>query len=226
MWKLMTVVGMGLLVVHAGAEEAVLKSKTEMVSYGIGVNIAKSFKRDKVDFDMKLLEQGIKDGLGGGKLLMPERELRGVMNDFQSDLRRKEMAARQVAAAENKKKEEAFLAENKARKDVVTLASGLQYKVLKAGDGRKPTDADTIKCDYRGTLLDGTEFTSTAPGKPATLKVEMLPDGWKEAMKLMPAGSKWQIYIPSRLAYGERGAGSDIGPNEMLVLDVALLDVK
>jgi len=227
MLKWLTAVSVGFMVSHAGAEEMpVLKTQKEMVSYGIGVNIAKSFKKDDVEFDMDLLVKGMKDGLSGEKLLMTERELRKVMNTFQGDLRRKEMANRQVLAEENKKKGDAFLAENKSKDGVVALASGVQYKVLKAGDGKKPTDGDTVECDYRGTLLNGTEFTSTEPGKPATLKVEMLPDGWKEALKLMPKGSKWQIFVPSQLAFGQRGVGSDIGPNETIVLEVALLDIK
>ncbi len=227
MLKWMTVMGLGLLVTHAGAEEMpVLKTQKEMVSYGIGVNIAKSFKKDDVEFDMDLLVRGMKDGLAGDKLLMPERDIRKVMNAFQGELRRKEMANHQVLAEENKKKGEAFLAENKTRDGVMTLPSGVQYKILKAGEGKKPADGDTVECYYRGTLLNGTEFTSTEPGKPATLKVEILPDGWKEAMKLMAKGSKWQIFIPSQLAYGQRGVGSDIGPNETLIFEVALVDIK
>ncbi len=227
MLKWLTAVSVGFMVSYAGAEEMpVLKTQKDMVSYGIGVNIAKGFKKDDVEFDMDLLVKGMKDGLSGEKLLMPERELRKVMNTFQGDLRRKEMANRQVLAEENKKKGDAFLAENKTKDGVVALASGVQYKVIKAGDGKKPTDGDTVECDYRGTLLNGTEFTSTEPGKAATLKVEMLPDGWKEALKLMPKGSKWQIFVPSQLAFGQRGVGSDIGPNETIVLEVALLNIK
>ncbi len=168
----------------------------------------------------------MKDGLSGEKLLMPEKDLRKVMNAFQGELRQKAMMHHQTAAEENRKKGEAFLAENKTKDGVVTLPSGVQYKILKAGDGKRPTDGDTVECYYRGTLLNGTEFDGTEPGKPATLKVEMLTAGWKEALKLMPKGSKWQIFIPSQLAYGSRGVGSDIGPNETLIFEVALLDIK
>lgn len=227
MCKRMTAVGLVLFAAQAGAEEMpVLKTQKEMISYGIGVNIAKSFKKDDIEFDMDLLMRGMKDGLAGDKLLMSEKDLRRVMNTFQGEVRRKEMLNRQVMAEQNKKKGEAFLAENKTKDGVVALASGVQYKVLEAGKGKKPTDGDTVQCQYRGTLLNGTEFTSTDPGKPATLKVEMLPDGWKEALKLMPVGSKWQIFIPSQLAFGQRGVGSDIGPNETIVLEIALLDIK
>jgi FKBP-type peptidyl-prolyl cis-trans isomerase FklB len=227
MLKWMMVLGFGFLAAQAGAEEAqVLKTQRDIQSYGIGVNIAKSFKRDEVDIDMDLLMKGMKDMMAGEKLLMPERDLRKAMNSFQGELRQKAAARHRIAAEDNRKKGEAFLAENKTRKGVVTLASGVQYKILKAGDGKKPTETDAVECYYRGTLLDGTEFDSTDPGKPATLKVAQLIQGWKEALTQMPAGSKWMLYIPSQLAYGPRGVGSDIGPNETLVFEVELLSVK
>ncbi len=227
MLKWITVMGLGLIVTQVSAGEIpVLKTQKEMVSYGVGVNIAKSFKKDDIEFDMDLLVKGMEDGLSGERLLMPEKDLRKIMNAFQGELRRKAMTNHLIEAEENKKKGEAFLAENKTRDGVVTLPSGVQYKILKAGEGKKPTDGDTVECNYRGTLLNGTEFDGTEPGKPATLKVEMLTAGWKEALKLMPKGSKWQIFIPSQLAYGSRGVGSDIGPNETLIFEVALLDIK
>lgn len=209
-----------------GDEAPVLKTQKEVLSYGIGVNIAKSFKKNEVEFDHDLLMRGLKDAFSGEKLLVPEKELRKAMNAFQGELRRKEAAAHREAAVENKAKGDAFLAENKAKGGVVALASGVQYKILKEGDGRKPTDADMVECNYRGALLDGTEFDGTEPGKPATLKVAQLIAGWKETLKLMPEGSKWQIFIPPQQAYGHRGVGSDIGPNETLVFEVELLAVK
>ncbi len=209
-----------------GAETTFLKTKQDMVSYGIGVNIAKSFKKDDVEFDIDLIVKGMKDGMSGEKLLMPERDLRRVMNAFQSELRQKEMQHQRITAEDNRKKGEAFLAANKSKDGVVTLASGMQYRVITAGGGRKPTDGDIVECNYRGTLLDGTEFDGTEAGKPATLKVSQLIEGWREALKLMPEGSKWQIFIPSQLAYGPRGVGSDIGPNETLVFEVNLVAVK
>jgi FKBP-type peptidyl-prolyl cis-trans isomerase FklB len=209
-----------------GAEATVLKTRKDMVSYGIGVNIAKSFKKDEVEFDVNLITRGLKDGMSGKKLLMSERELRRVLNDFQAELRKKEMLNHRVAAEDNRKKGEAFLAENRTRDGVVALPSGVQYRVINAGEGRRPSDGDMVECNYRGTLLDGTEFDATEAGKPATLKVSQLIEGWKEALKLMPEGSKWQIFIPSQLAYGPRGVGSDIGPNETLVFEVDLVAVK
>ncbi len=227
MLKWIAMFGFGFWMAQASAEEAqVLKTQRDVQSYGIGVNIAKSFKRDDVDIDMDLLVKGMKDAMAGEKLLMPERDLRRAMNALQSELRQKAVARHRTAAEDNRKKGEAFLAENKTRHGVVTLASGVQYRIIKAGDGRKPMDSDMVECYYRGTLLDGTEFDGTEAGKPATLKVSQLIDGWKEALKLMPAGSKWQLFIPSQLAYGPRGVGSDIGPNETLVFEVELLNVK
>lgn len=227
MRKWMMVVGLGLLVAQANAEEVqVLKDLRDVRSYGVGVNIAKSFKRDEVDIDMELLVRGMKDAMAGDRLLMPEKELRRAMNSFQSELRQKAAARSRIAAVDNKKKGEDFLAQNRNKEGVVTLASGVQYRVLKAGKGKQPSEADTVECYYRGTLLDGTEFDGTEPGKPAMLKVAQLIPGWKEALQLMPAGSRWQLYIPPQLAYGPRGVGSDIGPNETLVFEVELLAVK
>lgn len=225
--KWIMVVVFGLFATQTNAEEMpVFKTLRDMQSYGIGVNLAKSFKKNEVEFDLDLLIKGLKDGLSGEKLLMPEKDLRKAMNAFQGELRQKEAGIRRVAILDNKAKGDAFLAENKTRDGVVALASGVQYKILKEGDGRKPADADAVECNYRGTLLDGTEFDGTDPGKPATLKVAQLIAGWKEALKLMPEGSKWQIFIPPQLAYGPRGVGSDIGPNETLVFEVELLAVK
>lgn len=225
--KWMMVVVFGLAATQANGEEApVLKTQKEMQSYGIGVNIAKSFKKNEVEFDLEFLIKGLRDGLSGEKLLMTEKDLRKVMNSFQGELRQKAAGMRRVAAIDNKAKGDAFLAGNKAKDGVVALASGVQYKILKEGGGRKPTDADMVECNYRGTLLDGTEFDGTDPGKPATLKISQLIAGWKEALKLMPEGSRWQIFIPPESAYGQRGVGSDIGPNETLVFEVELLAVK
>ncbi|HLP96823.1 MAG TPA: FKBP-type peptidyl-prolyl cis-trans isomerase [Sideroxyarcus sp.] len=227
MMRWMVLVGAGLLAAQANAEEAqVLKTQRDVQSYGIGVNIAKSFKRDEVDIDLDLLAKGMKDAMAGDRLLMPEKEMRRAMNSFQSELRQKMAARSRIAAVDNKKRGDDFLVQNKTRDGVVTLASGVQYKVIKAGAGKLPTETDMVECHYRGTLLDGTEFDSTEPGKPALLKVAQLIPGWKEALQLMPAGSRWQLYIPPQLAYGPRGVGSDIGPNETLAFEVELVAVK
>ncbi len=225
--KWMAVLGIGLLVAQVSAEETlVLKTLKEKVSYGIGVDMARNFKRQGIDVDVDLVIKGLKDGLSGEKLLVPEEELRTILLAFQHELRRRQLQALKAAAEENSKKGEAFLAENKTKKDVVTLPSGLQYKILKAGDGKKPTEADTVVCHYRSTLVDGTPLDSSEAEKPATFKVTGVIPGWREALQLMPAGSKWQLFIPPHLAYGERGADGRIGPNATLIFDVELVSIK
>jgi len=225
--KWIVLCGLGCMVMQAGAEEIVaLKTKKDMLSYGIGVSVAKNFRQQETDVDMDLLVKGLKDGLTGTKLLMPEKELRKVLNIYQGEVRQKTVLSKRIAAEENKKKGEAFLLKNETRDGVIALPNGMQYRILKTGDGRKPLESDMVLCNYRGSLLDGTEFDATEAGRPATLKVSSLISGWKEALKLMSAGSKWQIAIPPQLAYGERGVGSDIGPNETLLFEVELVAIK
>jgi FKBP-type peptidyl-prolyl cis-trans isomerase FklB len=224
-WVLLCVLGFVAMQALAG-EMAVLKTREDMLSYGIGVSVAKNLRQQETEVDMDLLILGLNDGMSGERLLMPEKELRKILNAYQGELRKKIVQSNRVAAEENKKKGDAFLLENKAKDGVVSLPSGLQYKVLKAGDGRMPQESDFVLCNYRGALLNGTEFDGTESGQPATLKVSALINGWKEALKLMPAGSKWQLAIPPQLAYGERGVGGDIGPNETLLFDVELVAIK
>jgi FKBP-type peptidyl-prolyl cis-trans isomerase FklB len=226
--KWMGVLGILFLAVPVcGGEPPVLNTQKDKVSYGIGVDVARNFMRLGIEFDVDILVKGLRDTLSGGKLLMTEDDLRATMNAYQSELREKMLQAMQVAAEANKKTGDAFLAENKTKEGVVTLPSGLQYKILKAGEGRKPTDTDTVECNYRGILINGTEFDSSyRTGKPAIFKVTGVIPGWVEALKLMPTGSKWQLFIPPQLAYGERGAGRDIGPNATLIFELELLAVK
>jgi len=222
-----TVLGIGLLAAQVGAgEPPVLKTPKDKISYGIGVDVGRNFKRLGIDLDVDLLVKALRDTLTGEKLLLSEDELRATMNAFQAELRQKQVQATRVAALENKREGDAFLAENRKKDGVVALPSGQQYKVLKAGDGKKPTEADTIECNYRGTLVNGTEFDSSRAGQPATFKVAGVIPGWREALALMPVGSKWQLFIPPQLAYGERGAGRDIGPNATLVFELELLAIK
>ncbi|MBI4986350.1 MAG: FKBP-type peptidyl-prolyl cis-trans isomerase [Rhodocyclales bacterium] len=224
--KWMALLGLGMLAAQAhGTETKAVMSEQDMVSYGLGLFMGKNFKKDSIDVAPQVLLRGLQDGLAGESKI-PEPALRKVMTSFQEETRRKVAARHQSAAAENQKKSAAFLAENMAKEGVVTLAGGLEYKVLKAGGGKKPTEADSVECLYRGTLMDGTEFDATEPGRPMTLKVAQLIPGWKEALQLMPAGSRWQLFVPPQLAYGTRGAGVDIGPNEALVFDLELVAVK
>ncbi len=226
--KWMVVLGIGFLSAQVDAEETpVLKTQKQKVSYGIGVDIARNFKRQGIELDVDLVIRGLKDGLSGEKLLMPEEDLRNLLTAFQSELSRRQLLALKKAAEENNKKGEAFLAENKTKEGVVALPSGLQYKILKAGDGKKPTEADTVVCHYRNTLIDGTELDSSyRDGKPTTFKLTEIIPGWREALQLMPVGSKWQLFIPPHLAYGERGAGGRIGPNQTLIFEVELTAIK
>jgi len=227
--KWIAALGLGILFLaaHANAEEiTTLDSQVDKVSYGIGVDLMRNFKRLGIQFNLDTLIRGMKDVLSGEKLLMSEKELRLVMSTYQSELMQKQAEIRRMAAEVNKKAGEKFLAENKEKQGVVTLESGLQYKVIKAGDGKKPVEGDIIKCNYRGTLIDGKEFDSSyETGTPAFFPVEKVIPGWKEALKLMPVGSKWQLFVPSELAYGATGAGRDIGPNQTLIFEIELLAI-
>lgn len=226
--KWMAVLGILLLAAPVGAgEPPAFKTQKEKISYGIGVDMSRNFKQQGLEFDAEALLKGFRDESSGGKLLMTEEDIRATLSAYQNELLQKRAQAMRTAAAENKKMGDLFLAENKTKEGVVTLPSGLQYKILKAGDGRKPTEADSVECNYRGTLINGTEFdNSSRTGKPAIFKVTGLIAGWTEALKLMPVGSKWQLFIPPQLAYGEQGAGRVVGPNATLLFELELLSIK
>lgn len=210
----------------ADGEGVKLSTPKDKISYGMGVELARNFKKNEMDVDIDLFIKGLQAGMSGEKIPLPEKELRRAINSYQSEVRQKMAMNRRTAAETNRKKGAAYLAENRTRDGVQTLPSGVQYRIIKKGTGKIPGDQSSITCFYRGTLLDGTEFDGTEPDKPATLKVSQLIAGWKEALKLMPEGSKWEIFIPSQLAYGERGVGNDIGPNETLRFEVELLTVQ
>ncbi len=228
MRTLIAVLGIILLANTAFAGEAVvLKTERDKISYGIGMDIGENMKRQSIDIDADKLAQGIKDVFSGGKLLLTEEEFRNTMENFRKDMMAKQKMQMQEVSDKNKKEGETFLAENKKKEGVITLPSGLQYKVIKAGDGNLPKATDTVTVHYKGTLIDGTEFDSSyGRGEPATFPVNGVIPGWTEALQLMKAGSKWQLFIPSNLAYGDRGAGGKIGPNSTLVFDVELLSIK
>jgi FKBP-type peptidyl-prolyl cis-trans isomerase FklB len=205
-----------------------LKTQKDKASYAIGLNIGKSMHKDSVDIDPGILLRGLRDGLAGGKPLLTDDEARAAMVTLQSDMRKKQEAKMLVQGEANKKEGEAFLAENKTKDGIVTLPSGLQYKILKEGTGAKPAATDTVVCNYKGTLLDSTEFDSSYKrGQPATFPVSGVIKGWTEALQLMPVGSKWQLFIPSELAYGARGGpGGGIGPNATLLFEVELMSIQ
>jgi FKBP-type peptidyl-prolyl cis-trans isomerase FklB len=224
---LILALGVGLLAIQASAQEqATLTTQKDKVSYGIGVQVAASLKGQGIDVDPNLLVKGLRDALSGQKLLMSNEELSATMAAFQQEMTQKQAQARAQAAEENKKTGDAFMASNAKKDGVVTLPSGLQYKILQAGQGKKPTEADTVACNYRGTLIDGTEFDKSEAGNPASFEVKSVIPGFKEALQLMMVGSKWQFFIPPDLAYGERGAGNAIGPNTTIVFEVELVSIK
>ncbi|MGH9742151.1 MAG: FKBP-type peptidyl-prolyl cis-trans isomerase N-terminal domain-containing protein [Candidatus Acidiferrum sp.] len=205
-----------------------LTTQKEKASYAIGLNIGRSMRKDSVDVDPKILLRGMTDGLSGGETFMTDEEAKAAMVALQSELREKHEAKMELEAEANKKAGDAFLAENKTKDGIVTLPSGLQYKVLVAGTGPKPAATDTVVCNYKGMLLDNTEFDSSYKhGKPVTIPVTGIIKGWTEALQLMPVGSKWQLFVPPDLAYGNRGgAGGAIGPNSTLVFEVELMSIQ
>ncbi len=212
----------------AGAQEKpVLKDQKEKVSYIIGMEIGGNFKKQSIDIDPDILGRGIKDGLSGAKPLLGEQEAREVMAAFEKEMMAKLEKRRRKLSDKNEKEGEVFLAENKKKEGVQTRDSGLQYRILKAGKGKRPKSTDTVTTHYRGTLIDGTEFDSSYKrGKPATFPVNGVIPGWTEALQLMEEGAKWQLFIPPHLAYGEKGAGQQIGPNATLIFEVELLSVQ
>ena len=223
--KGMVLLAVGLAATLASADQdPVLKTQKDRQSYAMGVEAGTNLKRLGIDFNLDIVIRGMKDSLAGDKLLLTEKDLKTSLHAIASELMRRKDAARIMAGQDNKKKGEAFLTENKAQADVVTLPSGLQYKILQAGDGQKPTETDTVECRYRGTHIDGTEFENSGE-KPGTFKVSAVIPGWREALKRMSVGSKWQLFIPPQLAYGQRGSGH-IGPYETIIFEMELVDVK
>jgi FKBP-type peptidyl-prolyl cis-trans isomerase FklB len=210
-----------------------LDTPKKKLSYALGVAMARNFNRPAFELDRDVLASGLTDGFSGHDLLLAEDALRETISAFQGELKQKQAQAVKSAAEINKNEGEAFLGQNARGEGVETLPSGLQYKVLSAGDGKRPTDRDTVECRYRGTRIDGREFQSSdAAAHSATFPVGAAIPGWKEALKLMPIGSKWKLFVPPQLAYGERGSpvrkrgGRAIGPNETVIFELELLAIK
>jgi len=203
-----------------------LKTQKDKFSYALGMKMGENLKKQSVPVDPAILSRGLRDALAGKKTLLTDEEAQGAMAAVQNDMRQKMQEKMKEEGEANKKTGEAFLAANKSKEGVVTLPSGLQYKILKAGTGPKPTANDSVVCNYKGTLIDGKEFDSSYKrGQPATFPVTGVIKGWTEALQLMPVGSKWELFIPPDLAYGERGAGGDIGPDSTLIFEVELLSI-
>jgi FKBP-type peptidyl-prolyl cis-trans isomerase FklB len=220
-------VGIILLAGQAfGADDALFKSQKDKVSYTIGVYFGKNMKQQPADIDPDIMAKGVKDGLSGGKTLLTDQEMREVMSVFQKEMAIKQTEKRNTLAEKNKKEGEAFLAENKKKEGVTTLPSGLQYKVIKEGTGKSPKATDVVVVHYRGTLMNGTEFDSSyRRDKPASIRLNSVIKGWTEALLMMKEGAKWQIFIPSNLAYGENGSGP-IEPNAVVIIEVDLISVS
>jgi FKBP-type peptidyl-prolyl cis-trans isomerase FklB len=203
-----------------------LKDQKDKASYSIGYDIGESFKKQKIDLNIDNLVAGLKEALAGKDAALPKEERDKTLQAFQKEMMEKQMAASKEAAAKNLTEGEKFLTENKKKEGVKTTASGLQYKVLKEGSGASPKETDTVVTNYKGTLIDGTEFDSSYKrNEPATFPVNRVIKGWTEALQLMKPGAKYQLFIPSALAYGERGAGQTIGPNATLIFEVELLSI-
>ncbi len=226
--KLITALGILFLASQVSAEEnLLLKKQKDKVSYIIGMEIGKNFKKQSIDIDPDILVKGIKDAISGGKPLLTEQEVQETMVTFQKEMMAKQEELAKKLGEKNKKEGEAFLAEIKKKEYVITLPCCLQYKVGKAGTGKKPKLTDTVMTQYRGTLIDGTEFDSSyRRGQPVSFPVTGVIPGWTEALQLMEEGAKWQLFIPPNLAYGERGAGRDIGPNATLVFEIELISIQ
>lgn len=192
----------------------------DKISYALGLSIGNNFITSGISkIDASDFMQGLQDVLNQSQPAMSYEEAKDVINDYFSNLHTERLEL-------NKKAGEEFLAINKNKQGVVTLASGLQYEILKEGNGAKPSATDQVKCHYHGTLIDGTVFDSSVErGTPATFGVNQVIPGWVEALQLMPVGSKWKLFIPSNLAYGEAGAGQSIEPNSTLIFDVEVLDI-
>jgi FKBP-type peptidyl-prolyl cis-trans isomerase FklB len=209
------------------AENPVLKSQKDKISYIIGVDLGTNFRKQEIVIDPDILVRGVNDGISDAKPLLSEQEVRDTLAGFQAEMTAKQMELAQKRGAKNKKEGEAFLAENQKKEGVKTLPSGLQYKIMKPGAGTSPKLTDEVTVHYIGTLIDGTEFDSSARrGKPETLPVNGVIPGWTEALQLMQVGAKWQLFVPSNLAYAERGAGREIGPNAVIIFEIELISIQ
>lgn len=198
----------------------------EAVSYILGFNLGNNLKSDPFEINVDRFIKGFRDALNGAEAEMTDEEMQETMMLFQQQMLAQEKQRMEQASSENAQEGAAFLEENKQREGVTTTDSGLQYEVVEQGEGDKPSADDTVTVHYTGTLLDGTKFDSSRDrGQPATFPVNGVIPGWTEALQLMPVGSKWKLFIPSDLAYGPRGAGGVIGPNETLVFDVELMAI-
>ena len=209
------------------AAPVTLKTDYEKQSYAMGMNLGLGLHHQGMTLDPALVARGMKDAMTDGKTVMTEDEARAAVQQLQTSVREKMEAKAKEAGIENRKQADEFLAANKSKDGVMTTPSGLQYKILTTGNGPKPTASDTVSCNYRGTTIDGKEFDSSYKrGQPAQFPVGGVIKGWTEALQMMPVGSKWELFIPPDLAYGDRPPqGADIGPGDALIFEVELLSI-
>lgn len=205
------------------AAAAELKTDKDKLSYTLGVQVGQQYKTNGIEINTEVFTQAVNDTLSGKKPQLSREQMIEAIQKLQQE----QVNRMKKIAGDNLKKGRDFLAKNKGKKGIVTLQSGVQYQILKKGSGKRPTADNSVVAHYRGTLIDGTEFDSSiARGKPATFPVSGVIKGWQEILQLMPVGSKWKVFIPAELAYGERGAGPNIGPNETLIFEIELIDIK
>lgn len=223
-----TTLGLGLLITPLYAQESQSLSQDQQLSYSLGYNIGQSLEQRDIEIKIDSLVKGLKDALSDNQPLLGEAEMGKILQAFQKELIAKKMAAINETAKMNREKGKAFLEENAKKEGVVTLESGLQYKVIRPGTGKMPTATDKVTTHYHGTLIDGTVFdSSVARNEPASFPVNGVIKGWQEALQLMKEGAKWQLFIPAKLAYGKRGTpNGKIGPNETLIFDIELLSIQ
>ncbi len=208
-------------------EKVELKTSQDKVSYCIGTDIGRNFKTQGMDVNPSAVARGIRDALNENEFAMTDEEMRSTMQAFQVELKDKHGKAMKEASEKNRKEGEIFLAENAKKEGVVTLESGLQYKIIKPGTGRTPKLSDTVVTHYKGRLINGKVFDSSYDrGEPVSFPVSGVISGWTEALQLMKEGAKWELYIQSALAYGPRGAGPDIGPDATLIFEIELVSIK
>ena len=217
---ILVVATLACLTVQAESE---LTTDKEKFSYAVGVQLAQNMLRQAIQLDTEAFIQAVSDVLAAAELKLSPQQMQQVLAAYQERAAEKQRNTAQI----NKAAGEKFLAENRKKEGVMESDNGLQYKIIKQGSGKKPSARDSVAVHYRGTLIDGREFDSSYKrGQPITLPVSGVIQGWQEILPMMPTGSKWRIYVPSQLAYGERGAGTDIGPNATLIFDIELLSVK
>jgi len=226
-YKCMAAILLFAFVQQAFADTLTLTKEEDKLSYAAGVDVGKTIKYQEIKLNEKAFIQGLRDAINGTDPQMTRQEIRDVLTRHRQTLVAKRAEAFKQKAVDNQKKSQAFLAQNKTRDGVVTLKNGLQYRIISEGNGPKPTLKDTVEVKYTGRLVNGTVFDSTErTGKAVTIRLTDVIPGWTQVLQLMREGSTWEVFIPAKLAYGERGVGGPIGPNQALIFNIQLIKVN